>query len=199
MTTTRGAGIMVMTIVLLAGMGPQAERLHAQPTGARNLVRIHRVSTSTESTPDFTVRGAQRRITPRDWHQIVTEYEVAPDWIDELEFRVYVLLQHGREERTLLSGTVTYINVSRTRPGRRHQSVVYLHPSTVERYGDVAHVAVLVWHDGGLQDVSMRPESRVAWWEQFSAIEGQVLDRMQTPFAVLDFDSEQALKPMGMR
>ena len=33
------------------------------------------------------------------------------------------------------------------------------------------------------------------WWEQMTPVDGYVLNRMETPFAMISFDDYEAIKP----
>ena len=60
---------------------------------------------------------------------------------------------------------------------------------------DVQAVAVLVNVQGRLVAMESLPNSNQRWWEQLAPTEGLVLNRMQTPFAMLYFDDYEAIKP----
>ncbi|MCS6771281.1 MAG: hypothetical protein NZ740_04570 [Kiritimatiellae bacterium] len=159
---------------------------------------IRRISGGKVETPEYQVKKSQFAARTRNWFQIIVDYEVAPEWMDEATFTYYVLTQSrkpepGRNPRTLFKGEVTYINIGR---GKR-RSDVYLHPSTVERFGEVERVAVEVRVGGAIVAREGIPQGTVQqrWWESFAPLEGYVLNRMQTPFAMLNFDDYEAIKP----
>jgi len=159
-------------------------------------VQIRKIDGKKLQTPEYKVKvtGGQSA-KRRTWFQITTEYESKPEWIDELRFVYYVLVK-GKREYKLFSDEVSYVNVEK---GRTHDSVVYLHPSTLKRYGDVECVAVLIYQQGRLVASQSKPPKKQRWWEQRTPITGYILNRMQTPFAMINFDNYEAIKPASKR
>ncbi|MCF7838584.1 MAG: hypothetical protein K9N49_08125 [Candidatus Marinimicrobia bacterium] len=157
-----------------------------------DILRMRRITDDKVQTPEYNVRvggssGSGRR---RLWYVITTEYDSAPDWIDEMRFRYYVLVRDKQNTQRLFSDEITYVNVAKG----RHESVIYLHPSTVDRFGDVQAIAVQVYVEGRLAGLINKPETNVRWWEQFSPTPGYLLNRLQTPFAMINFDNYEAIK-----
>ncbi len=158
-------------------------------------LRIRDISSDELPTPDYQVRrvslgsGETKR-----WTLIEVEYETAPEWIDQVDFRYYALVENdegeGRDRFILFRGEVSNVNVARG----RHTSVMYLHPSTIERYSDVERVAVEVRVAGRLVATDSDPSADSRWWEQLSPTDGYLLNRLETPFAMLNFDNYEALK-----
>ena len=133
---------------------------------------------------------------------ITTEYSTAPEWMDELEFRYYALVQSkkGKKEYTLLRGDVTYVNIERNAGGGpRHKSVVYLHPTTLARYGEVERLAVLIYYQGRLIGIESEPSTKQRWWEQLTPKSGYVLNRLESPFAMINYDDYEAIKAKSDR
>ena len=94
----------------------------------------------------------------------------------------------------LLRGSVTYVNVK----DGRHQSRLYVHPNTLERYGEPEGFAVVLSIQGQTVDSESKAGSfRGNWWEELPSREGQVLHRLQTPWAMVNFDMYEAIKPAG--
>jgi hypothetical protein len=159
---------------------------------------IRRITGTKVETPEYQVKKSQFAARTRQWYQLIVDYEVAPEWLDEATFTYYVLTlskkpEPGRNPRTLFKGEVTYVNIGR---GRR-RSDIYLHPSTVDRYGDVERVAVEVRVGGAIvaRDGLPQGTAQQRWWEAFAPQDGFVLNRMQTPFAMINFDDYEAIKP----
>lgn len=163
------------------------------------VVRIRRIRGKTERTPQYKVVGGPQGRS-RDWYEITVEYDTAPEWIDELEFRYYVLMktQKGRTQHILFRGDVTYVNIEKNM-ATRHKSAVYIHPSTLARYGEVERIAVLIYHEGRLEDMESDPSTKQRWWEQLTPQRGYILNRMQTPFAMINFDDYEAIKAESTR
>lgn len=111
------------------------------------------------------------------WAQIDVQYRSDKDWTNEVTLQFYVLLN-----RTLLKGRVTQINISK---GQRHFAGVYIHPTTIERYGEVQKVAVQLLYKGEVMDSDQWPQkTKKEWWNQSPAQEGFLKKHFQTPFAL---------------
>lgn len=149
-------------------------------------------------TPQYQLRKGQTSDRVRQWFQILVQYDTEPEWLDELTLIYYVLMRpRGVPQKppVLFRGEVTYVTIEKG----RHFSDVYLHPSTLARYGDVEAVAVLANIRGQLVSMQSQPQTQQRWWEQLAPVDGFVLNRMHTPFAMLDFDVYEALKPPAAR
>ncbi len=147
-------------------------------------------------TPEYSVRGPNTQSRNKDWFRVYAEYDTEPEWLDEATFTFYVVLKSsGNSDAppyTLLKGEVTYVNIEE---GRRHEADMFIHPSTLARYGDVERVAVLVNVGGRVVAMESKPSSKARWWEQLSPQTTLMLNRLQTPFAMLNFDNFEMIKP----
>ncbi len=164
------------------------------PGAGSDIIRIRKMEpVQGTKTPMFqtSVQG-QSSGRRTEWWRVVVEFETAPEWIDELEFTYYAYLKDksNKGAEVMFRGTVTYVNVVKG----KHLSDMFLHPSTVERMGSVEQVAVVVKYRGAT--VAVENSAKMPnWWERFSPVDGVLLNRSQTPFSVLDFDSFEAIKP----
>ncbi|MGD1017754.1 MAG: hypothetical protein ABSA12_00395 [Verrucomicrobiia bacterium] len=164
------------------------------------------------AAPPFQIRAVrQRLVNPPDyrsiiqdtgsravsasqfWLEIDTEFASSPDWADDVQLKYYVLLGRGENAHCLV-GDITYINVAR---GDLHRSAMFVHPNTVERYGNgrVEAVAVQLLYKGQLIDQSSYPPSGDRWWERLTPVSGLVLPPRETPWSVLAFDRYESPKP----
>src|SRR6266850_2395786 len=111
------------------------------------------------------------------WLRIETEFDSAPDWADDVQFKYYVLMGRGRDAR-LFAGDVTYVNVAK---GLRHVSAMFIHPNTVQRYGNgqVEAVAVQLFYKGQLVDQDSSPTTSDRWWERYTPVNGYLLNPQQ--------------------
>lgn len=162
------------------------------PGPGSDVMRIRKMTPSTEKTPIYTVRGSASTMRQPDWWRVVVEFETAPDWIDELEFTYYVYMkdQSNKNAEIMFRGAVTYVNVAKG----KHLGDMFLHPSTVARLGRVEQVAVVVKARGAV--VATESSAKTPnWWDRFSPVDGVLLNRAQTPFAFVDFDTYEAIKP----
>lgn len=156
--------------------------------------QIKRLEARKTPTPQYQLVSNQMKGKSKDWLRIVATYDTDAQWTDDLTFTYYVLVRNKDPKgppRSLFRGKVTYVNVGK---GRNHESDVYLHPSTIARYGDAEMVAVLIESGGRLLASESQPPSSKRWWEQLSPIDGLVLNRMQTPFAMINFDDFEAVR-----
>ncbi len=167
--------------------------------GAAPLV-IKKITGEKSRTPEYQAKAAGTQSRSRDWFKIEALYDVDPDWLDEVTFTYYVVVKAkqplpGRSPFNLFKGEVTYVNVEK---GRGKKSDIYLHPSTLARFGDVERVAAVVNVGGRMVAMEGNPPLSGAnprWWEQLTPQEGYLLNRMQTPFAMINFDDYEAIKP----
>jgi hypothetical protein len=166
---------------------------------ARKMVTNVKISGGKVQTPEYQISKSQFKARTRDWFRIETQYETKPDWVDELSFKYYVAVKAkdgGKGPKyVLFSGDVTYINIE----AGKHKSDMYIHPSTLARYGDVERVAVVISVQGRMEAMESLPASNQRWWEQLTPVDGMLLNRMQTPFAMLYFDDYEAVKPVAGR
>lgn len=181
---------LVIACVSLIGL----ERTAAQQPPAARPINIRSIKGGKVATPQYQLLKGQTMARTRDWFQILTQYDTAPDWIEELTFTYYVLVrdrQAAQRTPVLFRGEVTYVTIQKG----RHMSDMYLHPSTLARYGDVEAIAVLVTFKGQLVAMESQPPSQERWWERLAPVDGFILNRMETPFAMINFDDYEAIKP----
>ncbi|MFH0909207.1 MAG: Amuc_1102 family pilus-like protein [bacterium] len=177
-------------IVLSIAVSVPAQQLE----GGKKQLSINKIEGKKVMTPEYQVSKSQFKARTREWFQIITTYETKPEWVDEVTFKYYVLVKDKGGEvgsrQSLFSGEVTYINVEKG----KHKSDVYLHPSTISRFGEVQAVAVMVSVQGRVEAIESLPTSNERWWEKLTPVDGMLLNRMQTPFAMLYFDDYEAVK-----
>lgn len=137
--------------------------------------------------------GSRPVTAGQNWLRIETDFESAPDWADDVQLKYFVLLGRGDNARCLV-GQVTYINVAK---GGQHSSGMFVHPNTLQRYGNgqVEAVAVQLFYKGQLIDQSSYPPTNDRWWERLAPVSGLVLPPGETPWSVLAFDRYESPKP----
>ncbi len=191
-------GLSVAVLLALAG----ARQVVGQaPSGvSRDSLNIRRIDASRTRTPIYNQRSQINvREEVREWFRIEVEYQSTPDWLDEVTFTYHVLLRNDdlarpgdpRSAFRLLRGQVTNVNVPR---GRRNYSVMFIHPRTIERFGSIERIAVTASSGGVVMDTATEPESRTRWWEELPPVEGLLLNRLETPFALIAYDRYEAIK-----
>ena len=184
-------GVAGLVLLLWTAGGALAQT--AAPGAASDILRIRKMTPTKEKTPVFrTAVQSQASARQPDWWRVMVEFETAPDWIDELEFTYYAYIedQSNKGAPVMFRGTVTYVNVARG----KHVSDMFLHPNTIARLGLVKQIAVVVKARGAVvatESTATKPN----WWDGFSPVEGVLINRSQTPFAFVDYDLYEAIKP----
>ena len=173
----------------------------AQAAASQNPVVIKSIEAGKTRTPEYQAKGVGPRKRPRQWFKIEVTYDTDAQWLDEVTFTYYVVVKAkepipGRNSLfTLFKGEVSYINIEKG----RHSADIYLHPSTIARFGEVERVATVVSQGGRMVTMAGEPAlssgANARWWEQLPPQDGYLLNRTQTPFAMINFDDYEAIKP----
>lgn len=199
------------------GVKPQPVNRTVEKYGERSekaeggdIIRIRKLSGGgrpvLEKTPDYKTT-APRGIKPAgDWAQISLTYDTAPEWIDELTFQYYVMTsktEDGKKAFSLFKTTVKYIDIEK---GRDHMSAVYLRPGALKRFGSVVAAAVEISVGGKVIADRSETDSEIKmsekWWMDPKVVEsknltvrdGYLLDRSQSPFALVNIDDYEVSK-----
>ncbi len=184
----------VLRVVLLLSV-IYSMRAGAQTAGVEEVIRLSSIKIAKIETPKYEVKRAVPSLASatreQNWIEISLPYKTSPAWMDELSVTFFVLLEPKDEpgvKYKMLTGTVDYVNIKKG----VHRSVVYLHPSTLERYGEPKRYAAVMSASYGGRPLEMATEDK-AWWKQLPGESGLVLNRMQTPFAMLNYNDFEAL------
>ena len=138
-------------------------------------------------SPKFDAKGVSSSDEDRDWLILRAFYETAPDWTDDVTVTFYALFKPDpRDDKqadpsrryVLFSGETSYFNLKRG----NHNAFMFIHPDTLERYGDVERIAVQLRHKGQDAGSMSDPKSPEGWWTQLQPVSGQLLSRDHTPF-----------------
>ena len=137
--------------------------------------------------------GSRSVSAGQNWLRIETEFESSPDWADDVQLKYFVLLGQGENAHCLV-GEITFVNVAK---GAEHHSAMFVHPNTLQRYGNgqIEAVAVQLFYKGRLIDQSSYPPSNYHWWERVTPVSGLVLPPRETPWSILAFDRYESPKP----
>ncbi len=149
-------------------------------------------------TPEYDVNTTEPKSSRRNWAVITVAYETLPDWVDELEFRYYVVVQNKKSNQyTLFPLNVSYVEI----PKGKHTATVFLRPNTIARYGAIERAGVEVFFRGGLLARESFPASDQRWWESpnVARVEGVLLPRAQTPFVFVSPDNYEMEKNVPIR
>jgi len=171
----------------------------AAPSAARESVSVKLVEISKTKTPDFSYSGSgvnEMNITPGEWAKILVRFDTDAEWTDQLEMRFYIVVKNPKNSAfTMFTGAYVYSDIPK---GRNHMVAVYLRPRTLERYGNVVEQAgVEVYSKGEVLSAGSFPNSNKPWWRTATNVrtmEGYVIDRSQTPFAVIAADNYELSK-----
>ncbi|MCX7590164.1 MAG: hypothetical protein N2255_00910 [Kiritimatiellae bacterium] len=149
-------------------------------------------------SPEYRTNMSQGRKPAQDWVQVLLSFETFPEWVDELVVQYYALAmttEGGKPKYSFYKKNVRYTDLERD---REHQAAVYLPPRAVKRYGDLVAVAVEVSHQGKI--IATKTEASIKlpqeWWkdplvvqnENVTTRDGYLLDRSETPFALIAID-----------
>jgi len=193
------AGLMV-SLALIAPEGmAQARRVTVPPAASKDKVVIRKFEGLGQSariqSPQYQLNPSETSPKVREWARIQVRFETDADWTDELEFRYFVQVHNSKNNTdTLFPGTFQYIDIPK---GKQNLSTVFLRPATLDRYGDVIGIAVEIFAKGEMVAFACNPETPKGWWRLTTAktMPGVLLERSQTPFAFVAFDSYVTAKP----
>lgn len=128
------------------------------------------------------------------WAKISGLYKSTPEWVDEVTMKVFVLCYNKDAKKrktgdqgpyTLLGGNVKYINIP---SGKQNRGELFIHPATLDRFGEVSEVRVELWYKGVLESTVMesfaskKEKGTKSWWTQFPVREGELVNKYRAPF-----------------
>jgi hypothetical protein len=185
-----------------------ASRIYAQTAVTEipvaQMIRLRTVEAKEISSPNYNVdvrTESIRRDGSLKWLMVTAVYDTMPKWTDEITLTFYVVLRgkvddlpQGAKEINLFSGTVTVVNVPRT---KESETTMFLDPYTLARYGEPTHVAVVVTINGQPAAGMAEPSSSAAsqWWTKETPNQTPLLTRDKTPFAFVEIDKQNTIKP----
>lgn len=175
---------------------------------------IGSITPALQSSPNFSgVQYDKRGAKPRSWLEVEVAFEYTPKKKDEkyageVTVNYYILLKNANLNKdrkpTLLTGTVTHVDVPSVGMGGKNlHSVAYVSPQSLARFFDgkapanaaqaVQDVGVTI-SAGGQIGAEKSWQGKGAWWPQYQATSGAVLNKNETPFAPLQWDYYEAVK-----
>jgi len=192
-----------------AGYGQGQVAPGETPGPVSEKIRIRRLEglggRATVKTPEYDTNMPGSATPSAEWVRIRCQYDTAPEWIDELAFTYYamgVTEVEGKRAYSMYKKTVRYSDIEE---GRSHLSVVYLRPKAVERYGELVAVAVEISLGGQVVAVERENESKdlpADWWKNPAVTDakivtqrdGYLLNRLETPFAFINYDDYEDIR-----
>jgi hypothetical protein len=172
---------------------------HAQMGNPTGKLKVDNVAVEMVKTPKYSFSDTKdKRSTPGDWVEIEVEFSAAED-LPEATVRVHVAFKQLMGAKKYFTGEATYINILK---GKGKFAVLYMPPSALKAIdggrvpapGDIAEVGVELLDKGAVSHQFNAKGERTAWWQSFQPIQGQVLNKNQTPFAPLFWDRYEMLK-----
>lgn len=160
-------------------------------------VVIRNVESQAVATPVYEVKGPAQQPVRGKWLHVYAEYDTEAEWVDELTFTFYVGFKGKTKEAppaSVFKGEVTQVHIA---AGKRHVVDMYVHPRLIQRYGEPGPVAIEVKaKDGRVLGTAGKPEPTQPWWNnpQYTMVTDGLLNRSQTPFALVDIESQEIIK-----
>lgn len=167
--------------------GPAMPASPALPGVAGAAVKIKKLAPVKAVTPVLEVKhGSSSTSRPKDWWCARMEFETAQDWTIALEITTYVYVedQSNKNAPLMFKDVTTYVDLEKG----THLVDVFLHPDTFKKVGLPKYIAVEIRAAGAVV-ATESTASTPRWWDNFTPVEGVLLPRARTPFAVLDYDS----------
>ena len=209
--------VLVMAMACpVAGQAPAAARPGAAPAGPPlRITKLEGIGNRAKvETPRYTTTISRGSKPARLWHQITCYYEVGRtpvQWIEELTFRYYVLSLVKDKKKgysyTLYKTNVQYVDIPAGSRNTDHKSAVFLRPAAVLRYGEVVAIAVEILYKGNVIVEGFNVDSKSQgldgkWWKNPKVVQskivtvksGYLLDRSDSPFALINMDDYEVIK-----
>ncbi|MBL7116189.1 MAG: hypothetical protein ISS35_10515 [Kiritimatiellae bacterium] len=208
MINYRRQGSVLFVVVMLLGLGSDCLAQARAPQRASVAIKKleGRGRNALVLTPryDSNVSGEGREL--REWGRVRVEYATRPEWLDELTIRFFalgVMRVEGRNLYSLYRKEVRYMDI---KGDSDHLAEVYVRPSAIERYGEIAAVAVEFVLDGKVVDVATDPKKSKSlpeqWWKDPRVVKSEavtirdahILNRKESPFAFANMQDFEAIK-----
>jgi len=116
------------------------------------------------------------------WGEIRIIFDSRIKYIDELTIKYYVLMR-TKTNIDILYKEITYLDVF---PGKGYISSVFVHPSTMKKYGNkIEAVHCEFWIGGKIFAVTDFPKkAKIKWWDKKPPKKGYLFSKYFTPFAI---------------
>lgn len=164
------------------------EARQARPVGPVIIRKIELSYVRNKSREQVTDRGTTDFARNR-WGKIEVTFKTTAEFIDQIEFRYYLLM---RNRRFVLTGSQTCMYV---RKGNAHLTCIYVYPNAVEKYGGgILGIAVETYIDGKLVSLVVKGEKSQRWWETDKDIPDVMVNWHMTPFRRTGVEKYEPLK-----
>ncbi len=178
---------------------------------ANNDFKVSKVTPTLVDSPNFPGGSDKRTARGKKWLEVEAAFDWQPrlkdpKFLNEVTLTYYILLNNAQAnpdgKPTLLTATVTHID---TPQERDMHSVMYVSPRSLEKlFGGAApttpqaaliDVGVTLSSQGQVVAEASWKSRSGAWWPQYAATEGVILQKKDTPFASLAWDYYEPTKP----
>jgi hypothetical protein len=202
-------GVMVASVLCL-GAGVAFAQGTQRRLAPEEQIRVRRfIGTGPRAratTPIYQTNLGAGTKRAQDWHVVSVIYDSAPEWMDDLlvQFHVMTVMkdrQSGRNVYSLFKKTVRYVDIER---GRDHRAMAFLRPAATKRYGDVVASAAVLTVEGKVVDEQSETADDLPefWWrnslvldsEALTVRDGYLLNRMESPWALINPDDYEVIK-----
>ena len=163
---------------------------------------------SVVNTPVFNTSAERGIRSPQEWQHIVLQYDVQVPWIDEMtvQFFVISMIRDPDTEANLYSlfrRNIRYVDLEGGRD-RTRRAEVFLRPAGLRRFGRVVGAAAVVTINGVV--VAAQEDTAIdlpeEWWNNPLVLDspvttvrdGYLLDRTETPWAVINYDDAEFIR-----
>lgn len=197
-STTLSGMALVSLVVMSIALSAQAQDVRC---------RITDLDLRTVRTPQFQDSRFGSSGSRYEWLEAIVEYETDArrgEWTDEITIEWSLLVRPGDRRPLLLKRRVTYVDIEEG----DHHAAIYLRPGFVRRYTEQktpneSDFAVYVEISAGGDRLARAEESKQRqpdnWWRagepNVKIVEGELLPRTETPFAHIDYDYFEHIKP----
>ncbi len=199
----------ILLLLLTTGMAVAQQARGPAAAGAEDTVRVRKLgwqaADAKVQTPQYDTSASRGVTRPDMWWQFSVQYDTKEEWTDELTFEFHVLglgQIEGKKAYSYYTTRVSYIDIPKD---RGHLATVFLRPNTIERYGMPVAFAVEIYHKGEMvaQETEAATKLSKVWWKDPNVVESALvtkrdktlLNRSQTPFAFVDVDAYETIKP----
>jgi len=195
--------VILLGVVLESALGQQRP-------AEKELLRVQRltgVGTRAKAvTPAYQTSAGGGVKRAQEWHVINVTYETAPEWLDDLLVQFYVLSAKPdpvtrQNVYSLFKKSIRYSDIER---GRDHRAMAFLRPAAIKRFGEVVACAAVFTLDGKVVDEKNDQSITLPefWWRNPQVIdspsllvrEGYLLNRMESPWALVNPDDYEVIK-----
>ncbi len=185
---------LLLALLLIAQFGTAAE--NARPDVKIEDVEVQELHTPLYQNDDgddsIQISGMPlKQYGNKKWLQVSVQYETRPEWIDRLTLEFYVLLPTPEKNKMLFKGVVSYVDIPES---REHLAEMYVHFNSYERYYKRGKIqtAVLAKVDGEIVAIDPRNSLEEKWWENVPTHPIGLLNRLDTPFGVMNGEDYEA-------